>query len=223
MVIQPSLMDCCCLTFHNSCVIMTSTLHGVVHYHRLGWNLSGKTLQRSKLSLSFMHALQAGVKSGATASAVVGAMNVLGTVVAASAMDKAGRKQLLRLSFGGMGLSMLAMVAGLSLSSLAHLRGSIALFGTLAYVLTFSLGAGPVPGLLVPEITPSRLRGMHPSPSVQAGHPPPPPHTHTHTHETDMLALGVCTAGLVWDGIIDALTIHYEIWKYCQSTSRVQA
>ena len=103
--------------------------------------------------------VQAGVQSGATASAVVGAMNVLGTVVAASAMDKAGRKQLLRLSFGGMGIAMLAMVAGLSLSSLAHIRGSIALFGTLAYVLTFSLGAGPVPGLLVPEITPARLRG----------------------------------------------------------------
>ena len=103
--------------------------------------------------------MQAGVQSGAVASAVVGGMNVVGTIVAASAMDKAGRKQLLRLSFGGMGLSMLAMVAGLSLSSLAHLRGSIALFGTLAYVLTFSLGAGPVPGLLVPEITPARLRG----------------------------------------------------------------
>ncbi len=107
-----------------------------------------------------MPGVQAGVQSGATASAVVGAMNVLGTVVAASAMDRAGRKQLLRLSFGGMGVAMLAMVAGLSLSSLAHLRGSIALFGTLAYVLTFSLGAGPVPGLLVPEITPARLRGM---------------------------------------------------------------
>ncbi|KAK9818467.1 hypothetical protein WJX74_006914 [Apatococcus lobatus] len=103
---------------------------------------------------------KAGVQSGAVASAVVGGMNVVGTIVAASAMDKAGRKQLLRLSFGGMGLSMLAMVAGLSLSSLAHLRGSIALWGTLAYVLTFSLGAGPVPGLLVPEITPSRLRGQ---------------------------------------------------------------
>lgn len=103
--------------------------------------------------------VQAGVQSGAVASAVVGGMNVVGTIVAASAMDKAGRKQLLRLSFGGMGVAMLAMVAGLSLSSLAHLRGSIALFGTLAYVLTFSLGAGPVPGLLVPEITPARLRG----------------------------------------------------------------
>lgn len=31
--------------------------------------------------------------------------------------------------------------------------------GTLAYIVSFALGAGPVPGLLVPEITPTRLRG----------------------------------------------------------------
>jgi len=31
--------------------------------------------------------------------------------------------------------------------------------GTLAYIVSFALGAGPVPGLLVPEITPLRLRG----------------------------------------------------------------
>ncbi len=33
--------------------------------------------------------------------------------------------------------------------------------GTLAYIVSFALGAGPVPGLLVPEITPTRLRGAH--------------------------------------------------------------
>lgn len=131
---------------------------------RAGSRLSAAPIQSAVLKICrpcapAMCGVQAGVQSGAVASAVVGGMNVVGTIVAASAMDKAGRKQLLRLSFGGMGLSMLAMVAGLSLSSLAHLRGSIALFGTLAYVLTFSLGAGPVPGLLVPEITPARLRG----------------------------------------------------------------
>ncbi|KAK9820324.1 hypothetical protein WJX72_008975 [[Myrmecia] bisecta] len=102
---------------------------------------------------------QAGVKSGALASAAVGAINVVGTMVAASLMDRAGRKQLLTLSFGGMGLAMAAMCAGLGLESLAGLSGNIALFGTLAYVLSFALGAGPVPGLLVPEITPSHLRG----------------------------------------------------------------
>ncbi|KAL4437118.1 hypothetical protein ABPG75_004257 [Micractinium tetrahymenae] len=102
---------------------------------------------------------KAGIESGALASAAVGATNVLGTVVAAGLMDKAGRKQLVSLSFAGMGLSMLAMAAGLSLPFLSGMTGGIALFGTLAYILSFAMGAGPVPGLLVPEITAARIRG----------------------------------------------------------------
>lgn len=43
--------------------------------------------------------------------------------------------------------------------SCAGLTGAIALLGTLAYILSFAMGAGPVPGLLVPEITPARIRG----------------------------------------------------------------
>lgn len=35
----------------------------------------------------------------------------------------------------------------------------MALVGTLAYILSFAMGAGPVPGLLVPEITAARIRG----------------------------------------------------------------
>lgn len=35
--------------------------------------------------------------------------------------------------------------------------------GTLAYIVSFALGAGPVPGLLVPEITPTALRGARPA------------------------------------------------------------
>ena len=84
---------------------------------------------------------------------------MLGTVVAAGLMERAGRKQLLGLSFAGMGLSMLAMAAGLSLPALSGVTGGIALLGTLAYIACFALGAGPVPGLLVPEITASRIRG----------------------------------------------------------------
>lgn len=45
--------------------------------------------------------LQAGVTSGTLASAAVGATNVLGTMVAAGLMDRAGRKQLLTNSFLG--------------------------------------------------------------------------------------------------------------------------
>ncbi len=41
----------------------------------------------------------------------------------------------------------------------AGMTGGIALCGTLAYILSFAMGAGPVPGLLVPEITAARIRG----------------------------------------------------------------
>jgi MFS family permease len=93
----------------------------------------------------------------------VGLVNVLGTVVAGSFMDKAGRKQLLTLSFALMGASMLTMSLGLAWPAFASLAGPIALVGTLTYILGFALGAGPVPGLLVPEITPAKLRGTVPS------------------------------------------------------------
>lgn len=102
---------------------------------------------------------KAGVTSGALASAAVGVVNVLGTIVAGGLMDKAGRKQLLTISFAGMGLAMLTMALGLALPGLATYSGPIALVGTLAYILAFAFGAGPVPGLLVPEITAAKVRG----------------------------------------------------------------
>ena len=61
-----------------------------------------------------------------------------------------------------MGLSMLAMATGLHLKQLASMSSTIAIVGTVAYMVFFALGAGPVPGLLVPEITPARLRGEPP-------------------------------------------------------------
>ena len=102
---------------------------------------------------------KAGVANGALASAVVGLANVLGTALAAVLMDRAGRVQLLTASFGGMACAMLAMAAGLGIPSLSGFAGPIALAGTLAYIVSFALGAGPVPGLLVPEIAPAALRG----------------------------------------------------------------
>lgn len=51
------------------------------------------------------------------------------------------------------------MHAGLGLASFAAFKGTVALVGTVVYVASFALGAGAVPGLLVPEITPAHLRG----------------------------------------------------------------
>ena len=60
------------------------------------------------------------MKSGTVASAVVGTINVLGTVLAASLIERFGSKQLLSLSFSGMGLCMLVMSAGKSSFLVSH-------------------------------------------------------------------------------------------------------
>lgn len=63
--------------------------------------------------------LQAGIESGALASAGVGAINVFGTLIAGALVDRAGRKQLLIVSFLGQAAAMLCMSAGLALPQLA--------------------------------------------------------------------------------------------------------
>ncbi|XLR12713.1 hypothetical protein S83_040651 [Arachis hypogaea] len=73
-------------------------------------------------------------------------------------MDKQGRKSLLITSFTGMAVSMLLLSLSFTWSVLAPYSGTLAVLGTVAYVLSFSLGAGPVPALLLPEIFASRIR-----------------------------------------------------------------
>ncbi|KAF5457468.1 hypothetical protein F2P56_021568 [Juglans regia] len=111
----------------------------------------------------------AGIASDVAASALVGAANVFGTAVASSLMDRQGRKSLLMTSFSGMAASMLLLSLSFTWKVLAPYSGTLAVLGTVLYVLSFSLGAGPVPALLLPEIFASRIRakavalslGMH--------------------------------------------------------------
>lgn len=111
----------------------------------------------------------AGIASDVAASALVGASNVFGTAIASSLMDRQGRKSLLIISFAGMAASMMLLSFSFTWSALAPYSGTLAVLGTVLYVLSFSLGAGPVPALLLPEIFASRIRakavalslGMH--------------------------------------------------------------
>nr|AAG00995.1 putative glucose translocator [Mesembryanthemum crystallinum] len=111
----------------------------------------------------------AGIESDVAASALVGAANVFGTAIASSLMDRQGRKSLLITSFSGMAASMLLLSLSFTWPVLAPYSGTLAVLGTVLYVLSFSLGAGPVPALLLPEIFASRIRakavalslGMH--------------------------------------------------------------
>ncbi|KAG1367901.1 Plastidic glucose transporter 4 [Cocos nucifera] len=99
----------------------------------------------------------AGVPSD-IANICVGFANLSGSIIAMVLMDKLGRKMLLLGSFIGMAVSMGVQAAAASI----HIPTSGALYlsvgGMLSFVLAFALGAGPVPGLLLPEIFPSRIR-----------------------------------------------------------------
>ncbi|KAK8513818.1 hypothetical protein V6N13_002533 [Hibiscus sabdariffa] len=87
-----------------------------------------------------------------------GVANLSGSIIAMLLMDKLGRKLLLLWSFFGMAMSMVLQVA--AANTLVSSSGSLYLSvgGMLMFVLTFALGAGPVPGLLLPEIFPNQIR-----------------------------------------------------------------
>ncbi|XP_037458189.1 probable plastidic glucose transporter 2 isoform X3 [Triticum dicoccoides] len=91
------------------------------------------------------------------ANICMGIANLLGSIIAMLLMDKLGRKMLLVGSFFFMAFSM-----GLQAIGANHHLGSASVYlsvgGILLFVLAFSLGAGPVPGLLLPEIFPNKIR-----------------------------------------------------------------
>ncbi|KAJ9548717.1 hypothetical protein OSB04_021260 [Centaurea solstitialis] len=92
------------------------------------------------------------------ANAFVGIVNLLGSIIALLLMDKLGRRVLLLWSFFGMAISTVFQVvaAGLFASTSGALYLSVG--GMLMFVFSFAVGAGPVPGLLLSEIFPSRIR-----------------------------------------------------------------
>ena len=80
--------------------------------------------------------------------------------VAAPLIDRFGRKAMLVASYAGMAASMAIMAAAMAAPALAGTAALAALSfaGTLAYIFAFACGCGPIPGLLTPELFPSKLR-----------------------------------------------------------------
>ncbi|GAU42959.1 hypothetical protein TSUD_142960 [Trifolium subterraneum] len=92
------------------------------------------------------------------ANVCIGIVNLTGSIISTGLMDKLGRKVLLFWSFFGMAISMILQAAGAS-SVLPNVGALYLSVGSmLLFVFTFALGAGPVPGLLLTEIFPSRIR-----------------------------------------------------------------
>ena len=92
------------------------------------------------------------------ATAGIGVVNVLMTLVSIRLIDHAGRRPLLLWSLGGMAVSLLFLAGGFALGSSGALAWVTAL-SLGAYVAFFAIGLGPVFWLLIAEIFPLAVRG----------------------------------------------------------------
>ena len=93
-----------------------------------------------------------------TATAGVGLVNVIMTIVAIPLIDRVGRRPLLLSSLTGMLLSLVLLAIGFALSGPA-LRW-IGVLSLVVYIASFAIGLGPVFWLLISEIFPLNIRGQ---------------------------------------------------------------
>ncbi|GFT29059.1 facilitated trehalose transporter Tret1 [Nephila pilipes] len=101
------------------------------------------------------------------ASSVVAAVQVVATVFGGILMDKTGRKKLYMISGSCMSVSffILGLYSYLTTKTNKtavdfHLYGWIPLVTLMMYMFAFSLGVGPIPFVMTPEIAPIRFRSM---------------------------------------------------------------
>ena len=104
---------------------------------------------------------QAGLGSASAsiaASAGIGLVNVLMTLVAIRLMDRSGRRKLLLSGLAVMGASLLVL-AGAFLSGPSQALGFVTAGALATYVGGFAIGLGPVFWLLIAEVFPLAVRG----------------------------------------------------------------
>lgn len=98
-----------------------------------------------------------GVKDAFAASAFIGLVNVVFTLVAIALVDKAGRRPLL---LAGTFVQVLALAATGWIFHARPEQGGVALLATiLLFISAFSMALGPISWLLSSEIFPTRVRG----------------------------------------------------------------
>lgn len=92
---------------------------------------------------------------------ILGIVNILATIFSNTFIDRLGRKILLYISSIGMIISLGVFGAYFYLKDVETIEapGSIPLIALMLYVVSFSVGFGPIPWLMMGEIFPSRIRG----------------------------------------------------------------
>ncbi|RKY11653.1 MAG: D-xylose transporter XylE [Planctomycetota bacterium] len=86
---------------------------------------------------------------------VVGAVNLLFTVIAIWTVDKIGRKPLMLIGSAGMGIALFAM----GTAGYLQATGMWMLAFVLIYIASFALSVGPVTWVILSEIFPTKIRG----------------------------------------------------------------
>lgn len=86
---------------------------------------------------------------------MISVVNVLVTFGSASIVDKLGRKPLLLASVSMMGVSTALLGFGIQTSS-----SVLSILGTFVYITFFAIGLGPIPFLLVGEVTQPRAKAL---------------------------------------------------------------
>lgn len=109
----------------------------------------------------------AGITSSNVATCGVGAVQVIATGVTTWLVDKSGRRLLLIISSSGMTISLLIVSVAFYLKEFAtadstyySILGIVSAVGVVALVLTFSLGVGAIPWIIMSEILPVSIKSL---------------------------------------------------------------
>ncbi|GLJ20322.1 hypothetical protein SUGI_0368960 [Cryptomeria japonica] len=109
----------------------------------------------------------AGISSANAASVGLACIQVIMTAITAWLMDKTGRRILLIISSGGMTICLLLVGLAFYLknqlsgdSAMQTFFSALALTSLLVYIISFSIGIGPIPWIIISEILPVNVKGL---------------------------------------------------------------